>query len=534
MTWDNTDFVRRLATAVGEYDRTEANALVDELIGRLRSTDDPYPLDDAGRVLDLLRRKQYFGEMERAGDGFITAGRTAPEVRRRYAQALLDQGKIAPAGAILESVVADTETGSKENTEARGLLGRAAKQSFVDGGTAATERSRNQIRSAIDHYSGVYRDDPERLWHGINTVALVMRARADGIDVPDAPDPENLAAEILGTIELRRQSQEATFWDYATAIEACVALGRTDDALEWAATYVQSPNADAFEYASTLRQFEEVWRLDPDTDPGRGLLPVLRAAVLSHEGGRVDLDADKTGLDTVAGLTGGGTFESVLGAETFEGVRWLQAALERSQSIALVSDTTGRPLGTAFVVGAADCGIVAPEDELLLLTNSHVISLDEGAVLPADARIRFESRPDVSYQVKGDIVWNSPIVELDATLVRTDPPLTEHTPMPIAGSLPEIESRVYIIGHPSGRPLSFSIYDNQLLNAPAPLLHYRTPTEGGSSGSPVFNRQWQLVGLHHAGNLSVTVPGRDGFHASNEGIMFTAIRTKASEDTTTG
>ena len=534
MTWDNTDFNHRLAAAVGEYDRAAANALVDALIGHLRATDDPYAVGDASRILDLLRRKHYFSEMERVGDAFISNGQAAPEVRRRYAQALLDQGKIAPAMPILESVVVDTGAGSKENAEGRGLLGRAAKQSFIDGGTAATERSRKQIRSAIDWYSGVYCDDPERVWHGINTVALVMRARADGIDVPDAPDPENLATEILEEMELRRQGQEATVWDYATAAEACVALDRTDDALDWTAAYVQSPSGDAFEYGSTLRQFEEVWRLDPDTDPGRSLLPVLRSAVLHHEGGRVDVDAGNTGLESMAGLTGGGAYETVLGAETFEGVRWLQAALERAESIALVSDTTGRALGTAFVVRAADCGIDGPEDELFLLTNSHVISPDEGAVLPGDALITFESRPDVSYQVQGAIVWNSPIVDLDATLVRTDPPLTEHTPMPIAGALPAIESRVYIIGHPSGRPLSFSIYDNQLLNAPAPLLHYRTPTEGGSSGSPVFNRQWQLIGLHHAGNLSVTVPGRDGLHASNEGIMFEAIRTKAGEDTITG
>ena len=182
------------------------------------------------------------------------------------------------------------------------------------------------------------------------------------------------------------------------------------------------------------------------------------------------------------------------------------------------------------MVRAADCGVDAPEDELLLLTNAHVISVDEGAVLPGDARITFESAPAVTYQVDGDVVWSSPIVELDATLVRTDPPLAEYSPMPIAAVLPDLNSRVYIIGHPQGRPLSYSIYDNRLLNTPEPQLHYRTPTEGGSSGSPVFNRQWQLIGLHHKGNLSVSIPGLEGLRPTNEGIMFRAISTRVRED----
>src|SRR5262249_44796144 len=99
---------------------------------------------------------------------------------------------------------------------------------------------------------------------------------------------------------------------------------------------------------------------------------------------------------------------------------------------------------------------------------------------------------------------------------------------PIAPALPVIEEdshqRVYIIGHPSGGDLSFSIHDNLLLDYQDSLLHYRTPTEGGSSGSPVFNQQWRLIGLHHKGGEHMRrLNGKPGTYAANEGIWIRSI-----------
>ena len=49
------------------------------------------------------------------------------------------------------------------------------------------------------------------------------------------------------------------------------------------------------------------------------------------------------------------------------------------------------------------------------------------------------------------------------------------------------------------------------------FLHYETDTEPGSSGSPVFNDQWEVVALHHA---SVAAPD----HAELGSIMNEGIR----------
>ena len=76
---------------------------------------------------------------------------------------------------------------------------------------------------------------------------------------------------------------------------------------------------------------------------------------------------------------------------------------------------------------------------------------------------------------------------------------------------------------------------NLLLDHEDPRIHYRTPTEGGSSGSPVFNRQWDLIGLHHAGSKTMQrLNGKAGTYAANEGIWLRAIVGAISQISPTG
>jgi V8-like Glu-specific endopeptidase len=59
-------------------------------------------------------------------------------------------------------------------------------------------------------------------------------------------------------------------------------------------------------------------------------------------------------------------------------------------------------------------------------------------------------------------------------------------------------------------------------------VHYRAPTEGGSSGSPVFNDQWEVIALHHKGG-KVGMPrlnGLNGTYAANEGISIRRVACK--------
>src|SRR5438445_9734221 len=57
-----------------------------------------------------------------------------------------------------------------------------------------------------------------------------------------------------------------------------------------------------------------------------------------------------------------------------------------------------------------------------------------------------------------------------------------------------------------------------------PKLHYRAPTAPGSSGSPVFNKDWQLVALHHSSVKRMPAPSGTGTVEANEGISIGAIK----------
>jgi endonuclease G len=59
-----------------------------------------------------------------------------------------------------------------------------------------------------------------------------------------------------------------------------------------------------------------------------------------------------------------------------------------------------------------------------------------------------------------------------------------------------------IIQHPQGRFKELVLRENRLAHRTDAMLHYIADTEGGSSGSPVFNNEWQVIALHHWGGPS--------------------------------
>jgi endonuclease G len=62
----------------------------------------------------------------------------------------------------------------------------------------------------------------------------------------------------------------------------------------------------------------------------------------------------------------------------------------------------------------------------------------------------------------------------------------------------KVGSLLNIVQHPAGRMKEVALQKNEVTHLFAERIHYTTDTEGGSSGSPVFSNQWDLVALHHA------------------------------------
>ncbi len=84
------------------------------------------------------------------------------------------------------------------------------------------------------------------------------------------------------------------------------------------------------------------------------------------------------------------------------------------------------------------------------------------------------------------------------------------------------DSALFIVQHPDGEPMQLALDLQAVIkvNANGTRVQYRTNTLGGSSGSPCFNKDWELVALHHSGDPNFA----ELHHAEfNEGIPFAAI-----------
>lgn len=543
MAWTPTDDITRLEAALAAFDNAAVLAQCDQLVKRLFTSEVAYPAESATRLLSGLRKRRFFPAMQSLADALILTGTDTASVRRLYAQSLLDQGHFTVALQVLEALIVSTETSNlKENAEARGLMGRAYKQMYVNALAPKVPRNRDWLSKAAEAYLEPYTRKPEdRGWHGINVVAVVERSVRDRVPIkaPGGRLPAELATEILAHIQVKYANMEGEVWDFGTAVEASLALGESAGALEWTQRYIADQRGDAFEFASTLRQLEEVWQLpratssDADQRDEEMILSLLRTAVLRRKGGSVSVDG-ATARAELTGLGGlrGGDFEKVFGADRFVSLDWYRRGLARCAAVARIGRERTRGVGTGFLVqGSSLHGSLG--EGLYLLTNAHVISEkpeQPATITPAEAVVTFEGLVGAEQRTwrVARVVFSSRIGELDATLVQLDQEVPGVEPYPIATSLPTLgdeQRRVFVVGHPLGGGLSFSLQDNLLLDSDARVLHYRTPTEPGSSGSPVFNDQWGLIALHHAGRADMRkLNGKPGTYEANEGISILAIR----------
>jgi S1-C subfamily serine protease len=538
------DLLGDLRAALEALDRPGAGLVCDELIRSIESGDDA-PVRSAKAALSALRGRRYFDEMCRLGAALTLEVRD-PGILRLYAQGLIEENHLAQAAELLRGMVLDPATPSAEVTEARGLLGRVFKQRYVGLPDASPTKRRERLLASLEQYRAVFDDTPDELWHGVNVVALLARAERDEVDVGPSEDFREIARRILHAVEDREQENRESTWDFATAMEAAIALGEAEVAVRYADLYVQRAvkgGANQFEYASTLRQLREVWGATPDDFVGRTIVPLLEAvlldvAVRTNERGSATMRAET--LELLGTDEGIARFEKVFDeTDRYKRMDWFEKMRRRALAIGKVKQPDGRGVGTGFLVRGSDlCDRL--DDEWCFVTNSHVVSDDEAVrrlfsaeqrpLLPAEASVQFEMlfRREKPKLRLGEIVWSSPPAALDVTVVRLGEPFydDEVEPYPIGEEFPDpaARPRLYILGHPNGSELSVSLHDNHLIERDDRLCRYRTPTNPGSSGSPVFDDQWRLVGLHHAGSQSL--PGLEDpstVTEANEGIRIDAI-----------
>lgn len=177
------------------------------------------------------------------------------------------------------------------------------------------------------------------------------------------------------------------------------------------------------------------------------------------------------------------------------------------------------PIGTGF--------LVSPR---LLLTNNHVlpdVDTTQQVVAEFAAEVDIDNMPisPTRYRLAPDVFFVTEEA-LDFTLVAVRPGVDGRLAGETFGwnrlivqqGKIVIGEPVNIVGHPAGRLKEIAIRNNALTWQLDNFLHYATDTEPGNSGSPVFNDQWEVVALHHAG-----VPGDDGQWVANEGTRVSVI-----------
>jgi len=191
-----------------------------------------------------------------------------------------------------------------------------------------------------------------------------------------------------------------------------------------------------------------------------------------------------------------GDYEKIIAAEsTLLDISFLQRGLELAPAVVrlLVTLDGEQFYGTAFRIGAD-----------LLLTNHHVLFARSGrSATDVDiwfgyertfggqtkAHISVSGRPET---IEGDPAHDWAVVRIGGQVPAGVPVIS------LSGASPvQVDDRVYIIQHPNGGVKKIGMIHNVVRYVDDDVVRYWTDTEGGSSGSPVFNEKWQLVALHH-------------------------------------
>ncbi len=512
-----------------------AQAIADELIPRGNQV----PVDEIRKAVKVLNDNRHFDLTHKVADAWLASRGFDPTIQKRLVQSLINTGRIDVAEGLARNgleicrSLPDDKQAASEIPEYQGLLGRIFKQRFV------LTDDRNWLSQASDQYLTEYdKDRRNNFWHGINAVALLAR---DG-----SSEVRGLATEIRRTVT-KAYEKKPSSWLAATASEACLALGKCDEAELWLYRFLNLSDTKPFDIDSYSRQLREIWQGDPFAGGScAGRLAGIIARHLARFQSRVVLDpAQVPAMISAIETNAAGLEKNFLGESSF-GVQSIRDLLEACASIGCVSNSLGERLGTGFLVRGSwfKDGF---GDSPVFVTNAHVISDSvSNAILRNDARVTFELDVEVNgarraYNVKDVLftsdpgrigVTNGDCAELDCTIVTLDGLPADTPVLHATDKLPNVKplTKAFVAGHPRGAGLQISLHDSMLLDIDEfeRLLHYRTPTDPGSSGSPVFNARWQVMALHHAGTSETPRLHGTGSYEANEGIALAAVRRKVN------
>src|SRR5437867_4074753 len=96
MSWDDVAQLEiRLKLALNSFNWPEVDKICPEIIERIKRDSELLPASTAKTFLQDLRSKRRFKRMTEMAEALLESGLRTPQIRRQYAQALIDQGLLA-------------------------------------------------------------------------------------------------------------------------------------------------------------------------------------------------------------------------------------------------------------------------------------------------------------------------------------------------------------------------------------------------------------------------------------------------------
>jgi DNA/RNA endonuclease G (NUC1) len=490
----------------------------------------------AKKVLQTLKSFTWFDQLKNISDKLQKFAQDDIIVFLYLAQSKIELGELSNAIQMLKDIIkrivlerSDMTLSTEKiieyaelHSEALGLLGRAYKQYYINASPLSVVPRTNDVDLALEFYTqGSRIPQGDVNWHKVNIIALYTKkervSRSNNYSI--SPEAETLAKEIIAetTKEIKESEVPLSSWQYGNLVEANLAIGETVDAINYLKSYL-TISKEPFQVLSSMRQLIDMYMLNENSAPGDSMIPLMKARY-AELGGK----SESTRLD----VNNIPQYEKVYGQTPYKSMRWLLKALKISKSIVRLGPDKYNGTGTGFVFEGSWIS-EKYKDNKYIMTNAHVCS-DDAAVrnqfpnpdAPEDIVATFlgKGSADLADEIKClRVAWTSPPSELDATLIEIESFPNDLEPIDVSKRNPPVsengDSRLNILGHPKGLDMRVSLQDNTFVEQDDTYVWYKTPTDGGSSGSPVFNQDWKLVALHHASSSA---------KRANEGIRIDVL-----------
>lgn len=188
-----------------------------------------------------------------------------------------------------------------------------------------------------------------------------------------------------------------------------------------------------------------------------------------------------------------GDFEKIMGSKsTLLPISFLEAGMQCAKAVVRID--VGDGLGTGFLI-----------DGNWIITNNHVLP-DEAAAASAVFQFNYQQNLkglDMPYEefrlARGDGNFFTNKKDDWSVAKLSDDANAKFGALTLSAMQVEKDDFVNIIQHPSGGPKQIALYHNTVTSVEDQYVFYLTDTMNGSSGSPVFNTDWEVVALHHWG-----------------------------------